>query len=106
MENIHNVLPREIAPGISGYYVHGEKHTLGRVEIKKGSIVPEHHHMHEQITYILEGQLDMTIGGEQYSLTEGMYHVIKANVRHGAVAITDCVVIDTFSPVREEYKSD
>lgn len=106
MAYIKDVTPKEIAPGISGYYVHGEKHTLGRVEIKKGSIVPEHHHMHEQITYILKGQLDMTIDGTQYSLTEGMYHVIYSNVRHGAVAVTDCVVIDTFSPVREEYKND
>ena len=106
MENINNILPREIAPGISGYYVHGEKHTLGRVEIKKGSVVPEHHHMHEQITYILKGQLDMTIDNKQYSLTEGMYHIIHANVLHGAAAITDCVVMDTFCPVREEYRND
>ena len=105
MSFIIDVEPKEIAPGISGYYVHGDKHTLGRVEIKKGSIVPEHHHMHEQITYILAGQLDMIIGGEQHSLTEGMYHVIYANVPHSAVAITDCVLIDTFSPVREEYKN-
>lgn len=67
--------------GISGYYVYGNKHTLGRVEIKKGSL-QEHHHMHEQITYILAGQLDMIIDGMQYSLTEGMYYVIYANVPH------------------------
>ncbi|MDQ6844227.1 MAG: cupin domain-containing protein [Bacteroidota bacterium] len=105
MSYIKDVNPKKIAPGISGYYVHGDKHTLGRVEITKGSIVPEHHHLHEQITYILKGQLDMIIGGRQYSLTEGMYHVIYAHIPHSALAITDCIVIDTFSPVREDYKN-
>src|SRR5215831_20139634 len=105
MQRIKDIKPKELVPGITGYYVHGEKHTLGLVELKAGSIVPEHHHVHEQITYILEGQLDMRIGGESISLTPGMYHVIPSNTPHNAIAITDCKAIDTFSPVREDYKS-
>ena len=46
----------------------------------------------------------MMIGGVACSLTDGMYHVINANVPHSAIAITDCKVIDAFSPVREDYK--
>jgi quercetin dioxygenase-like cupin family protein len=105
MEIIKNIKPKEIVPGITGYYAHGDKHTFGYVEIKKGSIVPQHHHVQEQITYIIEGQLDMTIEGEFCSLTAGMYHIIPSNISHSAVAITDCIVIDTFSPVREDYRS-
>ena len=105
MEPIKSIRSKELAPGITGYYAHGEKHTMGLVELEKGSTVPMHSHMHEQITYILEGQLDMIIGGTAYSLTAGMYHVIPSNVSHSAVAITDCKVIDTFSPVREDYKT-
>ena len=63
MQRIKDIKPKELVPGITGYYAHGDKHTLGLVELKAGSIVPEHHHIHEQITYILEGQLDMMIGG-------------------------------------------
>ena len=105
MQLIKDIKPKELVPGITGYYVHGDKHTLGLVELKAGSVVPEHHHMQEQITYILEGQLDMIIGGESFSLTPGMYHVIPSNMPHSAIAITDCRAIDTFSPVREDYKS-
>ena len=105
MELIKNIKPKELAPGITGYYAHGEKHTMGLVELTKGSIVPLHSHIHEQITYILEGQLDMNIGNIDHSLTNGMYHVIPSNVPHSAIAITDCKLIDTFSPVREEYKT-
>lgn len=46
----------------------------------------------------------MTIGGELCQLTAGMYYVIPSNVWHGAVAVTDCKVIDVFNPVREDYR--
>ena len=104
MDLIKNIKPKELAPGITGYYAHGEKSSLGYLELKKGSQVPLHSHINEQITYIIEGQLDMMIGGVACSLTDGMYHVIHANVPHSAIAITDCKVIDAFSPVREDYK--
>ena len=104
MPQIKSIKARELAAGLTGYYAHGEGLTLGFVEIKAGSVLPKHNHIHEQITYILEGQLDMEIGGESCSLTAGMYHVIPSNVFHSAVAITDCKVIDVFNPVREDYR--
>ena len=103
MQHIKNLIPKELVAGIDGYYVHGTNMTLGYVEIKAGSDLPQHHHVHEQITYIIEGQLDMVIGGKDCSLTAGMYYVIPSNVPHGAIAVTDCKVIDVFSPVREDY---
>ena len=104
MEPIKNIIPKEIVPGITGYYAHGSSMTFGYIEIKKGTKMSEHHHVHEQITYIIEGQLDMVIGGEPCSLTAGMYHVIPSNTPHGAFAVTDCKLVDAFSPVREDYK--
>jgi|SRR6187402_3896064 len=104
MQQIKNIKPKELAPGITGYYAHGDKSTFGYVELKKGSNVPLHHHINEQITFMLEGQLDMMIGGVACSLTTGMYHIIPSNTPHSAIAITDCKVIDVFSPVREDYK--
>lgn len=95
---------KNLAPGLTGYYAHGTHMTLGIVEIKAGSDLPLHSHPHEQITYILEGQLNMTIGGQLYELSAGMFHVIPSNIPHGAVAITDCKVMDVFNPVREDYR--
>src|SRR6266496_5405782 len=105
MQSIKNIASEESVPGITGYYAHGDKHTFGFVEIKKGSVVPEHHHIQEQITYIIEGQLNMTIGGEFCPLKEGMYHVIPSNTPHSAIAKIDCVAIDIFNPVREDYRT-
>ena len=104
MQLIKSIPSKFLAAGITGYYAHGNNLTFGYVELEKGSNVPMHHHVNEQITYIIEGQLDMIIDDVPYSFTAGMYHVIHSNVPHSAVAITDCKVIDAFSPVREDYK--
>lgn len=103
MPSIKSLPIKKLVTGIEGHYAHGEQLTFGYVEIKAGSDLPVHQHVHEQITYIIEGQLDMLIGGESHSLTAGMYFVIPSNVPHGAVAATDCKVIDVFNPVREDY---
>lgn len=104
MQPIKNLPPKELVPGITGYYAHGDSMTFGYVELKAGSKVPMHHHVQEQITYIVEGQLDMEIGGKPCILTTGMYYVIRSNVPHNAIAATDCKVIDVFNPVREDYR--
>jgi quercetin dioxygenase-like cupin family protein len=104
MNRIKDIMPKALVPGISGHYIHGTGMTFGYVEIKAGSQLPEHQHVHEQITYIIEGQLDMIIGGEACSLSTGMYYVIPSGTLHSAHAVTDCRIIDVFNPVREDYR--
>ena len=100
-----NQLPvKEFFPGFSGRFIHGESSTLAFWEIKKGSVLKEHAHIHEQITYIIEGEIEMTIGGETFSFTAGTTHVIPSGVTHSAIAITDCKVVDSFSPARDDYR--
>jgi len=103
MPTIKDIPVLQLMEGISGQYVHGGQMSFGVVELVKGTVMPLHQHIHEQITYIIEGQLDMQIGDEHHSLTPGSYYVIPSNVWHGAHAITDCKLIDVFAPVREEY---
>lgn len=104
MQNLQDITPKVLAPGIRARVIHGEKESLSIVDIDKGSILPEHSHPHEQITYVIEGQLDMIIGGEAFSLKAGSVHVIPSNVPHSATAPVDVRVIDCFSPVREDYR--
>ena len=104
MPVLKELTPKQLAPGLTGYYTHGTNMTFGLVEIKAGSNLPEHHHVHEQITYILEGKLDMYIAGKICHLSKGMYYLIPSNVTHSAIAIQDCKVIDVFNPAREDYK--
>jgi quercetin dioxygenase-like cupin family protein len=104
MQNISDIPAKEIRPGFFGKMVHGDASTIAFWEITKGSTLSEHHHVHEQITYIIEGQLEMVIGGKKYLLTPGMVHVISSNVPHSALALTDCRVIDSFAPSRDDYR--
>jgi len=104
MEYLDDIPAREIRPGFFGKIIHGDSSTLAYWEIKKGSRLPEHSHLHEQITLILDGELEMVIGGEKYLLTAGATHAIPSQVPHSAFAVTDCKVIDSFAPARDDYR--
>ncbi|HLI93321.1 MAG TPA: cupin domain-containing protein [Puia sp.] len=104
MEYLTDIPAREIRPGFFGKLVHGEKSTLAIWEIKKGSRLVEHSHHHEQITFVLEGELEMIIGGEKYLMKAGATHAIPSNVPHSAFAHTDVKVIDSFAPARDDYR--
>lgn len=104
MVHLNDIPAREFLPGLFGKMLHGEKSTVGFWEIKKGSIIPEHHHTNEQITCILTGELEMTIGGVTTVFREGNVQVIPPDVPHSAIALTDCRVIDSWTPVREAYR--
>lgn len=104
MQHLNDIPAKQIVPGFFGKMVHGASSTLTFWEAKKGSSLPEHKHIHEQITYIVDGELEMTIGGHKYRFTAGNVHVIPSNVPHSALAVTDCKIIDSFSPARDDYR--
>ena len=81
-----------------------ENMTIAYWDIKQGSVLPEHSHPHEQTTNVISGTLEMTIDGSTKPVKFGEVVAIKSNVIHSGTALTDCVVIDVFSPVREDYK--
>ncbi len=104
MPEIKSMPAKEIVSGFTGRFLHGERSTLASWEIKSGCIMPSHDHPHEQITYIIEGELEMQIGGVTHNFRAGSVYVIPPNTRHGAIAKTDCRVLDFFAPAREDYK--
>jgi quercetin dioxygenase-like cupin family protein len=96
---------RELVPGIVARLFWGERMMLAVVEIDPGALLPEHNHPHEQAGMILEGELELTIGGESRLLTAGHAYIIPGGTLHSARAgDAPCRVLDIFSPVREEYK--
>jgi quercetin dioxygenase-like cupin family protein len=102
--NISEIPLKDLVEGIKGRYIHTASTTIGFVEIEKGAILPAHSHMHEQTSQVTKGKLKMTIGGKTIVLEPGKFVVIPSNVIHSAVALTDCLVTDTFYPIREDYK--
>jgi quercetin dioxygenase-like cupin family protein len=95
---------KTLIAGFEGRFIHTSNLTIAYVDIKAGSILPEHTHPQEQVTHVLEGALQMTVEGETQIVKPGVVAVIPGNHRHGAIALTDCKAVDVFYPVREDYK--
>ena len=95
---------KALLPGIKGRFVHTANNTIGFIELDKNAILPEHNHIHEQTTQVIEGNLELVIDSITHVLEPGMIITIPSNVVHSAKALTFCRVTDIFSPVLEDYK--
>lgn len=96
---------KEIAPGFFSKLIHTDNNTVNFIEVKAGCTVPDHRHVHQQMSFVMDGQFQLTVNGEAQTLDKGMFAVIPANAPHSGLAITDCRLIDIFSPVREDYRA-
>jgi len=90
-------------PLLDRHFVVGKNIMVSRVLLKKGSIVPEHHHVNEQITYILEGALKFWVDGKVIVVNAGEVLVIPSNMPHKAEALVDTVDLDVFNPPRADW---
>ncbi len=96
---------KEIFDGkVRGHYAHLDHMTVGEVHLNANTTVPIHRHPHEQVTYIIDGQFEFTVGDKTTVLKPGMAAIIPGNTPHGGRTLTACRVLDVFSPVREDYK--
>lgn len=82
---------------------HGERSMVVRIDMQKGSHIPSHSHPHEQIGFVSSGSMQLTISGEASLLSAGDSYSIPSNALHSVNAVEDCVAVDVFTPVREEY---
>lgn len=103
--SFNDIPVKEIAPGYMSKLIHTATNTINFIEVEAGRTVPEHKHVHEQVAFVLEGQFELTINGVPHVLDNGQYAVIPSNTLHSGRAITNCRLIDVFSPVREDYKN-
>ena len=90
-------------PLMDRQFVAGERTMLARIILRKGSIVPQHSHDNEQITYVLEGTLKFVIEGKELIVRSGEILVIPSNMPHSAEALEDTVDLDIFCPPREDW---
>jgi quercetin dioxygenase-like cupin family protein len=75
-----------------------------RFHIAAGAEVPAHSHPHEQTGYVVSGHMRFRIGDEQRELGPGDGYSVPGGILHGAFGVTDCVAVDCFHPVREDYR--
>lgn len=98
---------RELSPRVNTRLVWGDRLMLSYVTIlPENPIPPLHSHPHEQMGLVLEGEISLTIGQETRRLKKGDAFLVPPNVPHGLASPNEkeAVVLDVFSPPREEFK--
>ena len=83
--------------------VHGEKTHLCEFRMDKGSMVPQHSHPHEQTGYLVSGRIKFILQDEEFEAGPGDSWCLHGNIVHAAEILEDSVMVEIFSPVREDY---
>ena len=76
---------------------------LLEVKFKTGGIGYQHQHFHSQSSYIASGVFEVTINGEKKILRRGDGFYVEPDAIHGAVCLEEGIIIDTFSPMRQDF---
>jgi unsaturated pyranuronate lyase len=93
----------QLNPLLQRQHVVGESVMVARILMKKGSIVPLHSHLNEQISYVLEGALQFRLDGREILVRSGEVLCIPPHMPHEALALEDTVDLDIFNPPREDW---
>ena len=94
----------EVAPGMKRKFMgYDDEIMMVKVKFDKGGIGARHSHIHSQTTYVASGAFEVSIGDEKKILKEGDGFYIPPHIEHGAVCLEDGILIDVFSPIREDF---
>ena len=95
-ENLEEGIRRKILSYESGI-------MMAKIAFDAGAIGTAHSHPHIQCSYVLQGEFRVTIDGRTDTLKTGDSFLVPSGKTHGAVAVTDGVLIDVFTPMREDF---
>ena len=96
------IAPHERRPGWKGRTFHSPSMTFAHWDFTAGADIHEHHHPQEEVWQVIEGELQVTVGGETRVAGPGMVAIVPANTPHSVVALTDGRAIVTDWPVRKD----
>jgi quercetin dioxygenase-like cupin family protein len=99
--------PLSLFPHVTLHAIGGDQVLLCRVRYEPGAVVPPHSHEHtEQVMYVLEGSLEMTVGSETRELGEGDVVVVNRGVEHSLRSDAGCAFFEALSPVPLDHVPD
>jgi len=76
---------------------------MAEFRLAQGAVIPLHRHPHEQTGYLVSGRILFTVDGQKQEAEAGDSWCIPPDVEHGAEAREDSLIVEVFSPVREDY---
>lgn len=93
-----------MAPGlIRKTLVSGGRLMICRFDLGEGVVIPSHSHPHDQAGYVVLGRIRITVDGKSCDLGPGDSYFASSGAQHSAVALEASVVVDAFSPPRDDY---
>lgn len=84
-------------------YISGEYATFVCFELKRGALVPTHHHPSEQMSYVTRGKVKVTAEGKEFIVSKGELIHLPFESPHQFEAMEDSTVLDVFSPPRKDW---
>ena len=92
------------APGIRRKVLcHDDTIMVARFAFERGAVGALHQHPHKQCSLIESGVFDVTIAGKTERLRAGDSYLVAPNLLHGATSVEAGVIVDAFSPMREDF---
>ena len=93
----------EVGPGLRRRVLgHETGLMLVEVAFEKGAEGAMHSHPHVQVSYVAEGAFEMVIGDRTTVLRKGESFYVPSGVEHGCKALEAGVLVDAFTPQRED----
>jgi len=94
----------DLGGGVSRKFLGWDKQIMMvKVKFEKGAIGSPHQHFHSQTSYCVSGEFRFDIGSETRIITAGDGVYIPPDMLHGAECISEGILIDVFSPLREDF---
>lgn len=94
----------QLEEGIERQMVVGENIMICRLRFAPFVVTPAHSHPHEQMTLVIQGKVNFTLGDQKRVVSAGDVLHFPSNHWHGATMLDEEVIlIDIFSPIREDF---
>jgi mannose-6-phosphate isomerase-like protein (cupin superfamily) len=99
------MLPGTPLPGWSRRFFHSESNTFALWDIAAGAMpLHEHRHPQEEVWNVVEGELLLTINGDERQLTVGCSAVVPPDTPHSARVVFACRALVVDHPVRQQLR--
>ena len=107
IHEFENQPQQKFGDGMLFQHFHTGEISLVRWDFKKGVIIPKHHHPSEQITWLQTGSARVIVGEDrdrrEVILKAGQIMIFPSNVPHEFHILEDCIDIDIFHPIRQDW---
>lgn len=96
----------EAFPGIQRKIIgYDDQLMLVKVIFEKNIKAPTHSHPHSQSSYIESGRFEVTLGNEKRILSAGDGFIVPSNLTHSVISLEPGIIVDAFSPKRDDFLS-